>query len=703
MPALPIAAAIDGQRGHLFPWCPVFYGLGIGAYFALPAEPGGPALAVLAAAMALCLGWARWRREAVLPLALALVVAGVLTGALRTAQVAAPVLEGRYYGPVEGRIVAVDRSLSDKPRLTLDRVVLDRRAPDRTPERVRVSLHGAQDWFAPVPGTTVVMTAHLSPPRPPTEPGGFDFQRHAYFKRLGAVGYTRTPVLELEPPSGARLGQLRARIASALRAALPGDTGAFAAAITAGDRSGLHRATLDALRASNLAHLLAISGLHMGLLTGFVFALLRAGLALWPRVALGGDTRKIAALGALPVAAFYLALSGGNVATERAFVMAAVVLLAVLLDRRAFTLRAVAVAALIVLALRPEALLSPGFQMSFAATTALVAAFGALRDLPGPGLPAWARPASALVVSSAVAGAATAPFAAAHFNIFAHYGLVANLAAVPLMGLAVIPLVVLAGLLAPLGLAGLALWPLGRAIDWIIGVAHTVAGLDGAVRGVPAPGPEVLPLLSLGALAVVLWQGRARWAGLAPVVAALALWAVQERPAVLVADSGRLVGWMTPEGRRLSRARGEGFVARSWLENDGDRIAPAVAFARAPTGPNDDDNNDSAGAVARVRVLDDPADAPAACAAGAVLVSARAVDWQGPCTILDPDVLAASGALAIASDGRVQSVAASRGARPWMPRPRGNASGRAPVAVLQAELQADKGAPRRQPLPAVGQ
>ena len=153
---------------------------------------------------------------------------------------------------------------------------------------------------------------------------------------------------------------------------------------------------------------------------------------------------------ALLLAAGYLALSGGNVATERAFVMVAVVL-AVMLDRRAFSLRAVAVAAVVLLVLRPEALLGPGFQMSFAATTALVAVFGWLRDRPGALGPRWLRPVSALVISSAVAGAATAPVAAAHFNQIAHFGLIANLLSVPLMGVVVMPAALAAAALMPLG------------------------------------------------------------------------------------------------------------------------------------------------------------------------------------------------------------------------------------------------------------
>ncbi|MWD30278.1 DUF4131 domain-containing protein, partial [Aquicoccus sp. SCR17] len=278
--------------------------------------------------------------------AAALVALGLALAGARTHQVAGPVLEGRYYGPIQGRIVAIDRSASDALRLTLDRVVLRDRGPERTPRRLRVSLHGGAAVRAdlpggrPEPGAVAILTGHLSPPGGPVEPGGFDFRRHAWFLKLGAVGYTRTPVLRWQGPGrGWRpmLHRLRLDLSARIQQALPGRRGAFAAAVLTGDRSGMDRPTLEALRRSNLAHLLAISGLHMGLLAGFVFAALRLAQAAVPRWCDRAPVKKIAALGALLAAAGYLALSGGNVATQRAFVMAAVALGAVLADRRALS------------------------------------------------------------------------------------------------------------------------------------------------------------------------------------------------------------------------------------------------------------------------------------------------------------------------------------------------------------------------------
>ncbi|MEM6483165.1 MAG: ComEC/Rec2 family competence protein, partial [Pseudomonadota bacterium] len=422
------------QRGHLFPWVPVALACGIALYFGRPVEPNTPIyiglLGVIAAAL-LLRRWAGYHAEPLL-WAIALVAAGASIAGWRANSLADPVLGWRYYGPVEGRIVGLDRSASDAVRLTLDRVVLRNTAPERLPGRVRVALHGLAADYAPEPGQIVALTAHLAPPSGPVEPGGFDFQRHAWFQGIGAVGYSRTPVMLMVSPEGGQvLFKTRMALSARVQALLPGETGAFAAAIMTGDRSGMGQETLTALRVSNLAHLLAISGLHMGLLAGFVFGVIRLGLAALPGIGLRWPIKKIAALGAMAAAAGYLALSGGNVATERAFIMVSVMLLAVLADRRALSLRGVALAACIILVLRPEALLGPGFQMSFAATTALVGVFAALRDRERRWGPNWLRPVFALLVSSSVAGFATAPIAAAHFNQIAHYGLIANLVSVP--------------------------------------------------------------------------------------------------------------------------------------------------------------------------------------------------------------------------------------------------------------------------------
>lgn len=686
-----MARTLDGQRGHLFPWVPVCLGIGVGIYFALRVEPAAGVWGVLGlGSLGLIVLARRLTSFRPLPIALVLVIAGLALAAWRAHDVAAPVMGFRYYGPVEGRIVNVDRSGSDAVRLTLDRVVLERTPPARTPARVRVSLHGDQGFVEPAPGMVVMMTAHLSPPAGPVEPGGFDFRRQAWFQEIGGIGYTRAPVLAVAPASvqGLWMTALRNRISGAVQAALPGRVGAFAAAITTGDRSGMDQGTLASLRASNLAHLLAISGLHMGLLTGFVFAAIRYGFAAVPALALRWNVKKLAAVIALGAGAFYLGLSGGNVATERAFIMVAVMLVAILFDRRALSLRSVALAAIIVLVLRPEALIGPGFQMSFAATTALIGVYAWLRDYRGPALPGWLKPVSGVLVSSGIAGLATAPIGAAHFNQLAHYGLLANTLSVPLMGAIVIPGAVLAGLLAPVGLGWIGLSIMAPAIAWILMVSDWVSGLGGSLSQVPAPGAAVLPLVALGGLWAILWHGRARIIGAVPLALALGLWMGAERPDVLISPSGGLVGVMTDEGRAFNKPKGESFAAESWLENDGDSVGQVAAAARPGFEPAPDDTLRARGLPLYVVTgREGAARAARVCLPGALVVTSATVDFDGPCEILDRPRLEAAGgvALTFGPDG-IRSVAAlsSGGHRPWtgaVPE-RGSVIGRMTEALL---------------------
>jgi competence protein ComEC len=698
----------QGQRGALMPWSAVMLGLGVAVYFRLPVEPGAAGYGFAAAVALLAAALALWQREVWGPLgaAVALVALGVVVAGIRAHHVAGPVLEFRYYGAIEGRVVGIDRSASDALRLTLDRVRLEDLDPARTPHRVRVSLHGDGQGPPPAPGAIVMLTGHLSAPAGPAEPGGFDFQRHAHFLSLGGVGYSRTPLVVLEDRAAgaARLFHLRRSMSAAIQSRIPGQPGAFAAAVLTGDRSGLAARPVEAMRDANIAHLLAISGLHMGLLTGFVYAALRQLLALIPALALRYPIRKWAAAAALGAGAFYLALSGGNVATERAFIQVAVMFTAVLLDRRAITLRSVAIAAIIVLIHRPETLMSPGFQMSFAATAALVGAFGALRGVAWmQGWPKWVRGVFALVVSSIFAGAATAPFAAAHFNQIAVYGLAANLLTVPVMGSVIIPGAVLAALLWPLGLSGPVWQVMEWGLSWILGVATRIAALPGAVEPVPTPPGWMLGVLSLAALFVLLWQGRARWMGVAPILAALLLWSEGARAPLLVSESGRLVGLAQDSPRGLSRDRGDGFVAGIWLENDGDAATQAEAAARPVWQPSGQGTrSDLAGWSiwhgAGRRALEG---AGAACATHALVIlsepapegpmAASAADLRarivgrgpagarplrlvpGPgCHVIDGPLLSATGALAVSPvDGALVLTTArmQQGLRLWSPDP----------------------------------
>ena len=280
-----------------------------------------------------------------------------------------------------------------------------------------------------------------------------------------------------------------------------------------------------------------------------------------------------------------------------------------------------------------------------------------------------ARPVLAVFITSLVAGVATAPYSAFHFNVLGQYGLLANLLAMPAMGLVVMPAAVLAMFLAPVGLDGLAFTVMGWGIGYVLAVAGWVAGLGGAAVGVPAGPAASLGLLSLGGLFLLLWRGRGRWAGLAPVAAGVALWAAADRPDLLIADNGRLFGFRTVAGRVLSAPEGNGFAAESWLEDDGDLAGQAEAHARGGLERRRHRIEAEVPGLGRLVYVGsrEAAEAEAECAAAAVLI---APNWdrapEGRCLFVGRERLARDGALAIrvTADGLAVEGARSHG-RPW--------------------------------------
>jgi len=525
-----------------------------------------------------------WRRAPTwaVPVAVAAVIAaGVAVAQGHALSVAAPVLE-RPLGPVDvaGRVVEVEPH-DGRWRVTLAEPEVERLPPEATPSRLRLTLYDAGDAVA---GARTGVPARLLPPPPPAAPGAFDFPRQAWFERLGAVGYAvGVPrVLAAAPPSPLRaladwVTHLRLQVAARLREGIGGGAGAVAAALATGQRGAIPEDVIEAYRASGLAHLLAISGLHMGLAAGIVFVVLRAALALVPPVALRWDIKKATAGCAMAAMAAYLALSGGNVPAQRAFVMGLVAFGAILADRQPVTLRVLAVAAVVVLLWQPDALVGASFQMSFAAVVALVAAY----EVVAPRLASWRSGASGpvgaagraagvyllgILASTAIAGLATAPFAAFHFHRIAVYGVVANLLAMPVVSLWVMPWLALALLLMPFGLDGLAHLPLRWGLDAVEAVARMVTAWPEAQLAVP-PMPVAAPsVVAVAGLWLCLNRGAWRWAALPVLAAALATPWLLRRPLVVVSGDGGVMAVRSGAGMVLSPGRGDGFTRDLWVE-----------------------------------------------------------------------------------------------------------------------------------------
>jgi len=367
------------------------------------------------------------------------------------------------------------------------------------------------------------MQARLSPPRAPLRPGSYDFARDLYFQGIGATGLAVGEIKITAPPRRPSLWLMYASVIETMRdgidrrirAAVPGDAGSIASALITGKRDAISATLNEAMYISSLAHVLSISGYHMAVVAGVVFFLVRAVLALIPGFALRRPIKKWAALAALAAATFYLLLSGAEVATQRSYYMTAFVLGAVLIDRQALTLRTIGAAAILVLLLAPEAVIHPSFQMSFAATLALIAAYE--RGLPwktkyadtplGARIALWGvYEIAGLIFASLIAGLGTTPYAAYHFHRMAPYGVLANLLAMPIVSAWIMPAGMLGLLAMPFGFDD-PLWKLmGMGIEWMSAIALWVASLPGAVGRIPAFGVAPLLLCSAGLVMLCLMR-----------------------------------------------------------------------------------------------------------------------------------------------------------------------------------------------------
>jgi competence protein ComEC len=447
------------------------------------------------------------------------------------------------------------------------------------------------------------------------------------------------------------------------------------------------------MRDSGLAHLLSISGLHIGLVASIVFVVVRQILALIPRVALAYPIKKWAAIAAFLAITFYTLFATPGAPTQRSWLMTSIVLFAILIDRTAITMRLVAWAAFAVLALLPESLVGPSFQMSFAAVLALIAAWEVVRERfaswrAGGGFVRRALVGLAGVgMTTLVAGFASAPYALYHFNRFAAFGLVANLIAVPLTGIWVMPLAVAAALLWPLGLENWALVPMGWGVEVIIVVAERVAGWGGAVALLPAMPVWGLIAVTLGGLWLCLWQTRWRLAGVPVLLIGLLSIAFARGPDVLVSGDGKLVAVRSADGLlQLSSDRAAPLTRDSWL-----RRAGQEEMALWPSEGASVDGRlvcDPAGCLYRARgqvvaLVRDPAALSEDCGAASVVVAV--VPVRRKCAsaqaIIDKFSLWRDGGHAVwlERDGaRVESVRDSRGVRPWVPKPPEPRARRAP-------------------------
>lgn len=615
----------ERDQGNLFNIAPIFFGIGIWTYFSVSFEPSQLILAASLIAVLLAVINIHSRGTLFhLAIIITLFIGGMSAAQIQVNRAQMHVPSTQITSKMTGIVLSVDKNTRGSPRYLIRPTYIERLNGQQLPTRIRLSTSKKHKKFKP--GDAISGLSRLSPLVGPAYPGGYDFSFFAWFKGHAMSGFfmgepehssitIKTNLLER---TNIVLANWRGSVSARIRSGIKGESGELAVALITGDRSGLSQKTQESLRKSGLAHILAISGLHMALVTLTMVWLVRSALLLIPNLANKYAIKKWAIGVGFIVATLYLFLSGNAIATQRAWIMISIMMLASLLDRPAITIRSVAVAAFVILLIFPASLFSPGFQMSFAAVLALVSIYRGWnkykqnkskipkdRGVILNSIGSVFKYGLGLSFTSLIAGTATAFFAAWHFHRIAPLGLIANLCAMPIVSILVMPLALVSVLLMPYGLEGLTLMPLGLAIEAVVWVSDKTNSIPlDFSTGIQSKQMLYSSLLLLAF--ALLPIGKLRFLSIVPAIS-LVYFLTQNQtvPHLLIAQDGRTIAVASNllntkvQLNNLEQKTGEGaltllyprrnkFVSRIWLKAYSGGISGSAikTYVKKPNGKN---------------------------------------------------------------------------------------------------------------------
>jgi competence protein ComEC len=628
--------------------------------------------------------------------------AGLLSASLRTARVAAPVIDRIKVVTLEGYIEEMDFRRKGA-RFLLRPEHAEGMAAEEIPFRVRLTLRRTPPFEA---GTYVRVKARLLPPARASLPGGYDFARDAGFARIGAVGNVlgRIEAMAAPHPPDPILATMMAvdrgrnALAARVDAIIGGDAGAIGAAMVTGKRDLLSDAAKDVIREAGIFHIITISGVQMTLVAGIFFVGLRRLLALSTTLALRYPIKKWAAAAAIVGAIIYDVMTGSRVGTERALFMTIIILLAVLMDRQAFSMRNLAFAALAVILIEPEALLGASFQLSFAAVAALVAVYEARGAALGRGgrghelgrqrhhqmsvaARVWmlakeklGHSPAALLFATFCATSATGSFMAYDFHELSLYVLIGNPLTLTIIELFAVPGALVGAMLYPLGLDAFVWHYVGAGINFILWVARGIGSLPGSSLHLGAFAPWSIVFLSVAVLSAVIWRTWIMRASAIPF-ALIGLYGAAMGPSfdLAVAATGDALALRGGDGRLTILGRRPSlFSVEQWLRADADSRAAKQAIEA--------DACDKLGCVGFLAdgravslVYDRAAFAEDCQRADVVVTPLRAPPGCAAALVIDRDRLIETGALAVSLQESGFRIAPARVVgedRPWSRAPK---------------------------------
>lgn len=577
------------------PWSILFLATGIGIYFNLPFE--GNKIYLITLLLAGLISWLHTQAKQTTNTflsALLIILFGYSAAYYRTLSSYTPLLPQQLKSyNFQIRVLKSEPLQRNQIRYTGKVIKLSKRAINNTPVNIRIRTADQGPRFTY--GEYICGRALLARPKGPLRPGGYDFGQALWYQQIGGTGFSISEIKKCNQPKSAKhssankfipinamIASLRNSIGIILDSNLKEPNRSLARAIILGDRGRIEKQDLVALRNAGLGHLLAISGLHMAVFAGTLFFIFRSIMALFPNFTQKHPIKKYAAAIALVGGTLYFLISGQSIPTQRAYLMIIVIFTAIMIERPALTIRNVILAATIILILRPESLLSPGFQMSFAAVTALVVTYQVnLRYQPLEALYniSFLKPFYYILgiwLTSIVATLATAPFAIYHFHNISYMGPVGNMLAIPVFTFLVMPFAVLSLMLMPLGFEQIGLKPLTYAIEILLKSAHWTSSFEPAIIQIGEITIRSVLLFTIAAMLLFFAEKKMKYLSLPLFLLAISIALPKQKPALYVSENGDLIAIRGADNHiYASSGRKGGFILQNWLKADGDSNKPS--------------------------------------------------------------------------------------------------------------------------------
>ncbi|NSX83052.1 DUF4131 domain-containing protein [Wolbachia endosymbiont of Atemnus politus] len=564
---------LRNEKYNLILWFPVFQCVGILIYFSLSSEPSCvfTMSAFLLLLPTLILIAILYKRYAMLCIALIAVLIGFTASKLRTALVDTQILDKEKYVK---DMVATVKDINDKgsykqfllepsttsPFTQTAHIALD---------NIRISVRTKVEKGIRI-GDQVKLSAKLFPPKIAPSEYAYDFARIAYYQKISATGFATNKVALYKKAEARKFQEyiesLRQYIYENLQRNIKKPHADIISALLIGKKDGIDQKTMDAIRNSGIAHLFAISGLHLSFIAGLFFIVFRNLFATSETLTLKYNTKKISAFLTILPTTFYLLITGMQISAQRAYIMVILVLIAIMIERKYRGLIAIAFAASVILIVEPEAILKPGFQMSFSAVLALVASYqiNANKLFKIKIIKYFVS----IMISSVIASLATVPYTIYNFNYLSISGIITNLVAIPIVTLVIIPLGIIYVLLIPLGIEWIIAPFIERPIDSVLYITNAIASLKYLIIPIRTFPASSIIIITFGLLWLCLWERNWRFFGIFFIVLGIFFSAVYRTPDILVSADNIAVKENDNLLYSLTR-KNRNFVVRTWAKQNG--------------------------------------------------------------------------------------------------------------------------------------